>query len=166
MDVGIKPVTWSTFLTTRTWCCSSLPNVTIPVNKWATLTKALFTRRPGPLCLRGHEDDICENLGLTISNLQCTFGAKPRYPPFSHCRAPLSAASVGVSLGSSAPVAPHHRHKRLLPNWFVSLSIKPRGYCCPPHLPLLEKMKARAYSLTHPLYLYLFDVLTAWRNVI
>lgn len=46
--------------------------------------------------------------------------------------------SPRASLGSCAPVSPNHRHKRLLPNWFVSLSIKPQGYCCPPHLPLPE----------------------------
>lgn len=76
---------------------------------------------------------------MTISNPQCSFGAKPRYPTFSlppSLSPRLSPpASVRVLLASSAPVSPHHPHKRPLPNWFVSPSIKPRGYCCA-HLPV------------------------------
>lgn len=54
----------------------------------ATATIALFTASLGPLFFQGNEDDICKS--LTISNVQCTFGAEPKYPSLSHCPASLS----------------------------------------------------------------------------
>lgn len=74
---------------------------------------------------------------MTISNPQCSFGAKPRYPRFSPLppSLPLHPPLLRVLLAASASVPPHHPHKRPLPNWFVSASIKVSGHCCP-HLPV------------------------------
>lgn len=54
----------------------------------------------------------------TIPSVTALPPSHPHLPPFS----------PPISLASSAPVSPNHRHKRQLPNWFVSLSVKARGY--------------------------------------
>lgn len=153
MDDWIKPFTSSSFITARLCCCPSVPNGTIPVNNWAVLTIVLFTWCPSPLCRQGHEDDICKiwswpflihNAVLVLSQglLPSATGVPPPHPPL-----------LGVLLSCSTPVDPHHRHNCLLPKWLVSLSIKLRGYCCPP---LLGKIKPCAYQQIHFILLVSF----------
>lgn len=97
-------MTRSTVLTTRPWSLPpSPPNVTIPVDKWAVLTKALFTGRPGPQCLQGREDDISSIWARPFLIYNALLVLSQGTVPFGRCRAPLLPASAGVSLGSSAP---------------------------------------------------------------
>lgn len=57
---------------------------------------------------------IFVKFGFAHINLQCIFGAKPRYPSISHC--PCPPLSVRVSLGSTAS---------------LSLQITNTNACCP-----------------------------------
>lgn len=159
-----KPVTWLTFLPTRPRCCPPMPNLTILANsKWATLTIALFTWRPMLLCLQGREDDICKIWAWPFLIYNALLGLNQGILPSATAVHP--PPSPRVSLGSG-PVVPYHRHKRLLPNWFVSLSVKPWRYCCPAHLPLLDKAQGCVYSQIHSLHSQGFIKLLAWKNLI
>ena len=59
-------------------------------------------------------------------------------PHTSHLTSHSSLSGVHLVV---LPLSFQIRHKCLLPNWFVSLSVKVRGYCSP-HLPLPEKAEA------------------------
>lgn len=133
-----------------------MPNVTMSANsKRAALTIAPFTTQPRPLLLCKDDD---KNLGFTISSQpRCSFLVLALHPLLPSLCLSLSLP-LCISLSAPATVSPNHRNKRLLPNWFVSLSVKPRGDCCPPftclYLWKLRPVLIQWYAAFHP---HIFD---------
>lgn len=119
----------------------------------ATATIALFTASLGPLFFQGNEDDICKVWPFLMYNALLVLSQST--PPWATALPPsrphLPPFSSPISLASSAPVFPNHRHKHQLPNWFVSLSVKARGYL-QYVLTCFCWRKPPAYSLIHVLH--------------
>lgn len=98
----------------RPWCSAALgPNE----QRWQRLYSQA---RPVP---SGRENNICKawSWPLLIYSAPLVWGrgTVPPAPRLSPCLSPPSV----FSLGCCAAVALYHRHKRPLPNWFVSKSI-------------------------------------------